>query len=411
MKSRTFREVAVTGIGVVTPGGIGVRAFWDSLFADPQPGAVRRIEEFDPSRWLDFRTAKRLDRVAQLGVAAAHEALTDAGLLADPDAPPSSAEGVALLPDLDPERIGVSIGTGIGGVTTLETQIGILAQRGERYVSPFTVPMTMPNAPAAELSLRYRTQGSTQMTTTACASGTDAIAGGARMVADGRADLVIAGGADCSLSPICLAGFANARALSSSGISRPFDARRDGLAASETAGILILEPLEAALARGARIWFTVLGAGSTSDAYHITSPAPKGAGARRCMLEALDDAALQPSDITHINAHATSTPAGDLAEAQAIGAVFGATRPPTTSIKGVTGHSFGAAGAVEAVAVALTMAQRTLPPTAGLTEPDPAIDLDVVTSARDWTPGPVLSNSFGFGGHNAALVLAPHDPA
>lgn len=407
MRTREMRAVAVTGIGAVTPGGIGVPAFWESLFAPAPARAVRTIDDFDASEWLDFRTARRLDRVAHLAIAAAHEALHDAGLLADPAAVPSSPEAQLLLEDIDPTKIAIALGTGIGGVDTLETQMGVLSERGERLVSPFTVPMTMPNAPAAAISLRYGIQGTSQTITTACASATDAIAIGARMIAEGRADIVVTGGADHSLTPTCLAGFRNMRALSPTGISRPFDRDRDGLAASETAGILILEPLETARARGAKIYMVIGGSGSTSDAYHLTSPSPQGAGALRCMSEAIHDAELEPSDIKHVNAHGTSTPVGDLAEANAIATLFGAHRPPVTSIKGVTGHSFGAAGAVEAVAIAMTFSTQTLPPTIGMTTQDPAVDLDIVTVGRPWAPGPVVSNSFGFGGHNSSVVFLP----
>ncbi|SDK49609.1 3-oxoacyl-[acyl-carrier-protein] synthase II [Glycomyces sambucus] len=408
MKQRTVDHVvAVTGIGALAPGGIGARAFWDALFAVPRHRPVRSVEGFDPSMWLGFKDAKRLDRVSQMAVAAADEALRDAGLLAHPDAGPATPDGTALLAGIDPERTAVSLGTGIGGVATLEAQMGVRERRGNRLVSPFTVPMTMPNAPAAALSLRYGLRGSAQTITTACASATDAIAAGARLIAEGRADLVVTGGADHSLTPTCIAGFRNMRALSPTGVSRPFDTGRDGLAASESAGVLVLEPLAAALDRGARVYMTVLGAGSSSDAHHITSPAPHGAGALRCMTEALDDADLRPGDIAHVNAHGTSTPAGDLAEAQALAALFGAHRPPVTSIKGVTGHSFGAAGGIEAVAVALTIAGRTLPPTIGHERAGEGIEADIVTAPRDWTPGPVISNSFGFGGHNASVVFGP----
>lgn len=407
MRNRVLRKVAVTGIGVVAPGGVGVEAFWASLFQSAPPRTVRTIEEFEASEWMDHRTARRLDRVSHLAVAAAHEALTDAGLLADPAAAPSSTKSQLLTDGIDQTRIAITLGTGIGGVDTLETQMGVRAERGDRLVSPFTVPMTMPNAPAAALSLRYGIQGPAQTITTACASATDAIAMGARLIAEGRADVVLSGGADHSLTPTCVAGFRNMRALSPTGFSRPFDTARDGLAASETAGILVLEPLESALARGARIYMIVAGSGSTSDAHHLTAPSPEGAGALRCMTEAIDDAELVPSDVAHVNAHGTSTPAGDLAEARAIATLFGAHRPPVTSIKGVTGHSFGAAGAVEAVAVAMTYATATLPPTVGVTDPDPEMDIDIVTTGRAWEPGPVISNSFGFGGHNASVVFTP----
>ena len=230
------------------------------------------------------------------------------------------------------------------------------------------------------------------------------------MVSSGTADVVLAGGTDSSLTPTCLAGFANMRALSASGFSRPFDRDRDGLAASEACGILVLEPLDRAIERGAHIYMTVEGTASTSDGHHVTAPAPHGPGAERCMRLALADAGLEPADITHINAHGTSTGLNDAAESEAIVRVFGETRPLVTSIKGVTGHSFGAAGAVEAVAVALTMRARTVPLTMGLENVDPDIHANIARSATAWSPAPVMSNSFGFGGHNGSIVFAPYQP-
>jgi 3-oxoacyl-[acyl-carrier-protein] synthase II len=265
----------------------------------------------------------------------------------------------------------------------------------------------MPNAPAGAISIRYGLRGPATTISTACAAGTDGIAAGARMVAQGTADLVVAGGTDSSLTGVCIAGFANMRALSRSGFSRPFDRDRDGLAAAEASGILVLEEYDAAVARGARIYMTIEGTASTADAHHVTAPAPHGTGAERTMRLALDDAGLTPEDITHINAHGTSTGLNDAAESEAVSRVFPTSSPVVTSIKGVTGHSFGATGAVEAVAVALTIKHRTVPPTVGLVTQDAEIPLDIPTEARPWEPGPVLSNSFGFGGHNGSLVFAP----
>lgn len=408
MKPALNRVVAVTGLGVVTPNAIGTDAFWTSLFHAVEPSSVRRMQGFDPRSWMSHKDAKHSDLATQFAIAAAHEALMDAGMLAGPDGEPSGAGADDhRLIGVDPVRAAVSLGTGIGGIGTLETQAEVLRSQGERRVSPFVVPMTMPNAPAAALTIRYGLAGPASTITTACAAGTDAIAAGARWVASGVADVVIAGGTDSSLTPTCVAGFANMGALSKSGMSRPFDKDRDGLAAAEACGILVLEPLDHAQARGAHIYMTIQGAASTADAHHITAPPVDGSGARRCMTLAIEDAGLTPADITHINAHGTSTSLNDAAEGLAIRQVFGESRPVVTSIKGVTGHSFGAAGAVEALAVALAMRHRTIPPTIGLTEQDPAIDLDVARSAVPWQPGPTLSNSFGFGGQNGSLVLAP----
>lgn len=411
MKPVQNRRVAVTGIGVVTPGGIGVDAFWKSLFEPVAPLAVRRVDETElgARRLMSHKNAKNSDIVTRMAVVAADEALRDAGLVkVDPEASnPSTTDTAELIDTIDHDRAAVSLGTGMGGVQTLAEQILLLDKKGERLVSPHTVPMVMPNAPAGAISIRYGLRGVATTITTACAAGTDGIAAGARMIAQGTADLVVAGGSDSSLTPVCIAGFANMRALSKTGIARPFDRDRDGLAASEAAGMLVLEPYDDAVARGARIYMTIDGAASTADAYHVTAPAPGGTGAERTMRLALDDAGISPEQVAHINAHGTSTGLNDKAESEAVSRVFGTTRPVVTSIKGVTGHSFGAAGAVEAVAVALTIATKTIPPTANLEHQDPEIDLDIPVKARPWQPGPVLSNSFGFGGHNGSLVFVP----
>jgi 3-oxoacyl-[acyl-carrier-protein] synthase II len=397
------RNVVVTGIGVVTPAGIGVPAFWDALMSPGSDERVRRLREFDPRRWLSHKGARTSDIATQMAVAAADEALEDAGLLT------RSVESADRRPVevRDPGRVAVVLGTGIGGVSTLETQSDVRREKGDRFVSPFVVPMVMPNAAAAALSIRYGAQGASLTVTTACAAGTDAIAMGARLIVSGIADIVIAGGSDSSLTPTCLAGFGNMRALSGSGISRPFDQDRDGLAAAEASGVVILEAEGSAVARGRTPYMIVAGAASTSDAHHVTAPSPGGLGAERCMRQAIADAGLGPADISHVNAHGTSTALNDSAEAAAIGRVFGAHRPLVTSIKGVTGHSFGAAGAVEAVAIALTIQRALIPPTAGLVHQDPDIDLEVARQPTPWVPGAVLSNSFGFGGHNGSVVFTP----
>ena len=384
------RRVVVTGIGVVSPAGIGLGAFWKGLQAPPPDRRERTVEDFDPSPWLSGKQARHLDRFTQFAVAAAQMALDDCG-----QAPSDSA------------RVGVQLGTGIGGVGTLETQVGVLAARGPGRVSPFTIPMVMPNAGAAAVSLRYGFQGPSETLTTACAAGTHSVSAGARMVADSRCDVVLAGGAESSMTPTTVAAFTIMTALSKTGLSRPFDAGRDGFCIAEGAAVLVLEEYDAARARGARIYGEVLGAASTCDAHHITAPSPDGAGAAACMRLALQDAELQPSDVRAVNAHGTSTPLNDAAEAAAVAAVFGAGTVPVSSIKGVTGHGLGAAGALEAASVLLSFVHRELPPTMGTTEVDPQLEVDVVLEPRAWEPGPTISNSFGFGGHNGSLVLGP----
>ena len=388
------RRVAVTGIGVVAPAGIGKEAFWSGLLS-PAPNGFRQIEDWDPSPYFDNpKEARRSDRVSQFTLAAAAEALEQAGEIS-----------------ADPARRGTFVGTGVGGIGTLEEQIEVRLSKGERRVSPFLVPMMMANAPAATISMRYGWQGPCENTVTACAAGTHAIGNAARMVADGRCDVVMAGGAEAPFTPTAVAGFGNMTALSNSGDSRPFDANRDGFVMAEGAAILVLEAWELAEARGATILGEVLGSASTADAHHITAPSPGGVGAVTCMQLAMDDAGITPDQVRHINAHGTSTDKNDAAEAAAVAKVFGTddSGPLVTSTKGITGHALGAAGALEAVAVLLAMQHGKVPPTAGLTERDPELPaINIVESGpADWEPGPALSNSFGFGGHNGTLVLGP----
>jgi 3-oxoacyl-[acyl-carrier-protein] synthase II len=384
------RRVVVTGLGVVSPAGIGLDAFWKGLRTPPPDRRERTVDDFDPSPWLSGKEARHLDRFTQFAVAAADMALADAGPV-----------------PTDPTCVGVQLGTGIGGVGTLETQVGVLAARGPGRVSPFTIPMVMPNAGAAALSLRYGFQGPSETLTTACAAGTHSVSAGARMIADGRCDTVLAGGAESSMTPTTVAAFTVMTALSKTGLSRPFDGGRDGFCIAEGAAVLVLEEREAALARGARVYGEVLGNASTCDAHHITAPSPGGAGAAACMRLALEDAELEASDVRAVNAHGTSTPLNDAAEAAAVRTVFGAGAVPVSSIKGVTGHGLGAAGALEAASVLLSFVHRELPPTMGTTEVDPALEVDVVLEPRAWEPGPTISNSFGFGGHNGSIVLGP----
>ncbi len=387
------RRVAVTGVGVVAPCGIGQDAFWSGL-TGPAPTGERRVVGLDATAIYGPKEVRRVDPFTQFAAVAAAEAVADAG-------GPDALAG-------DPDRAGVAIGTGIGGIASFEEQHSVLLERGARRVSPFLVPMMMGNRAAADLSMRYGLRGPCEATVTACAAGTHSVGNGARLIATGRCDVVLAGSAEAAMTPLSLAGFANMTAMSSTGLSRPFDARRDGFVMGEGGAVLVLEELDRAVARGARIYAELAGAASTADAHHITAPAPDGAGAVACMELALLDAGLTPAEVTHINAHGTSTPKNDTAEAEAITKVFGSPGPAVTSIKGVTGHSLGAAGSLEAVALALSFVHRTIPPTVGWEVPDPDIHLDLVVGGpRRWEPGPALSNSFGFGGHNGTIVMVP----
>jgi 3-oxoacyl-[acyl-carrier-protein] synthase II len=386
------RRVAVTGLGVLSSCGTGIDAFWDGL-CGPAPEGERRVHDFDPESVFDNpKEARRADRVTQLALAAATQALAHAGDITG-----------------DPLRRGVLIATGIGGIGTLEEQITLYAEKGARRVSPFLVPMMMPNAPSATVSMRWGWQGPCQTVSTACAASTHALVDAAMWIASGRCDVVAAGGSEAAMTPVGLAGFTNMTAMSSRNVSEPFAATRDGFVIAEGAAVLILEAWEVAEARGATILGEILGGASTADAHHITAPAPGGRGALSCMEIALTASGLEPGDIAQVNAHGTSTPLNDAAEAEAMVKLFGSPGPPVTSIKGVTGHSLGAAGAIEAVSVIESMRRGLIPPTAITTEVDPElppIDL-VLGEARSWTPGPTISNSFGFGGHNGSLVLAP----
>ena len=387
------RRVAITGYGVVAPCGIGRKAFWDGLNG---PGITghRSIEiaDWDPLPYFDNpKEARRADRVEQFAVAAAAEAFEHAG-----------------RPSAESHRFGTIYATGVGGLRSTEEQIEVLLTKGERRVSPFLVPMMMPNAPGAAISMRYGLRGPNETITTACAASTHAIGYAARLIAWDMCDAVVTGGAESAGCPIGVASFGNMTALSTSGSSRPFDVERDGFVLGEGAAVLMLEEWSAAENRGATIVGEVLGAGSNADAHHITAPAPGGVGAIACMRLALADAGLEPGDIGHINAHGTSTPLNDAAEAAAITEIFGPRGVPMTSTKGVTGHALGAAGALEAVAMLLAMEHGLIPPTAGTTVVDPEFTIDlVIGTPRSWQPGPSISNSLGFGGHNGSIILGP----
>ncbi len=388
----TKRRVAVTGLGVVSSCGIGLDSFWDGL-CGAAPVGERRITDFDPTPHFDSpKEIRRSDRCTQFAIAAADMAFESSG-----------------IPEIDPFRMGVMIGTGIGGVATFEDQIKVMIEKGERRVSPFLIPMMMANAAPAAISMKHNLCGPAENVCTACAAGTHAITNAARLISTGRCDLMVAGGAEAAFTGIAIAGFTNMTAFSSSGISRPFDAERDGFVMGEGAGVLILENFDTAVDRGATIYAEVLGGASTADAHHITAPSPGGVGAIRCIELALEEAGLAPDQIGHINAHGTSTPLNDMAEAQAMAEVFGSEGPLVTSTKGITGHTLGAAGALEAVAVVLALQKGLIPPTAGFANSDPDMPpVNLVTGeAKAWNPAPAMSNSFGFGGHNGSIVIGP----
>lgn len=336
-------------------------------------------------------------RFQQFAVVAADEALKDSGLVID---------------ESNAERVGVIVGSGIGGLGTMEDQHTILLEKGPSRVSPFLVPMMIVDLAAGHISIRSGAKGINYAPVSACATGNHSLGEAAEVIRRGQADAVIAGGFDCGITPLGLAGFAAARALSTrnddpTAASRPFDAGRDGFVIGEGGGILVLEELESARARGARIYAELVGYGATADAYHMTAPAPDGNGARRAMIQALEQSGLSPADIGYINAHGTSTQLGDAAETGAIKAVFGDNAPPVSSTKSMTGHLLGGAGALEAVVCVLALRDGILPPTINLTVPDAACDLDYVPNvARTASVSAALSNSFGFGGHNACLIFA-----
>ncbi len=404
-------RVVVTGMGLQTPAGTGLESFWSTLLAgrsvaatitrfDPSPLSVRfgcEITDFDPVPYLGPKESRRVDRAAQLGYAASADALADAG-----------------DPGVDPARGGVIAGTGIGGLITLEEQVKIYMEKGPDRVSPFFVPMMMANATAGIIGIHLGWMGPNLCITTACAAGANAIGEGVRLIRDGLADAVMAGGTECAITPPAVAAFARMGALSKRNdepelASRPFDADRDGFVMGEGAGMVVLERADRAEARGAHIYGEIAGYGTNSDAFHITAPSQGGAGAAACMQLAIDDAGLTAADIGHVNAHGTSTELNDAAEGEAIRKVFGDASPPITSTKGVTGHLVGAAGAIEAIAALQAARTGIVPPTANhhrLGDDIPEIDV-VHGEPRSIPVGPALSNSFGFGGHNAALVLVP----
>jgi 3-oxoacyl-[acyl-carrier-protein] synthase II len=396
------RRVVITGVGAVTPLGVGADVLYER-WAAGECGILDgagACTDFEPSELLSVKEIRRLDRFSQLALVAAGEAMADAGW----------DGGMAY----DPLRVGCVVSTGIGGIQTIELQHDVLRDRGPARMSPLGIPAQMPNAAAAAVSMKYGLKGQMFSIVSACSSGAHAIGAALRMIQYDDADAVVVGGAEATLTPFGFGSFNSMQALSPTGISRPFDARRDGFVMGEGAGVLVLEEASAAEARGASILGEVSGYGSTSDAYHLTAPEPSGVAATRAIELALTDAGIGPDEVDYINAHGTSTQLNDAAETAAIKRALGedrAYRIPISSTKSAVGHLLGAAGAVEAVATVKTLGTRIIPPTIGYEVPDPECDLDYVPGeARplilsNGRPPTALSNSFAFGGHNVALVF------
>jgi len=408
-------RVVVTGMGVVTALGSDLETFWNNLAAGKS--GITRIESFDvsefptqiaaeikdfnPEDYMDKKEARRMDRFVQLAVAAGKMAMRDAGL--EPGA------------NIDPERLGVIVGSGIGGLGTWEEQHSILLEKGPKRVSPFFIPMMIANMASGQISIIIGAKGPNTTAVTACATGTHSIGDSFKLIQRGEADAMICGGAEAAIRPTGLAGFCSMRAMSTRNdepekASRPFDIERDGFVMGEGSGVLVLESLEHALKRGARIYAEVIGYGMSGDAYHMTDPDPDGAA--RCMQRALKDAGIAPEAIDYINAHGTSTPVGDKSETTAIKKTFGdhAYKLAVSSTKSMTGHLLGAAGGIEAVILALTLKNGVIAPTINLENPDPECDLDYVpNAARKADVRTALSNSFGFGGHNATIVMRKYE--
>jgi 3-oxoacyl-[acyl-carrier-protein] synthase II len=406
-------RVVITGMGAVTPIGNDVPSMWDALVAgrsgagpitaydasDQNVRIAAEVKGFDPVALLDYRTVRRTDRFAQLVLVSADQAIEDAGITFQQDGPNTN--------------VGIIIGTGIGGLHTLIENMGIMRERGPRRVSALMIPMMMPNAGAGQIAIKYGIHGMAISLSAACATGTNAVGEGVERIRRGAADVMICGGSESVMDPLALAALGNMGAVSQrnddpEGASRPFDADRDGFLMAEGAAALVLESLEHARARGAHIYAEVAGYGASCDAFHITAPDEEGAGAVLSMKDALRDARLGADDIDYINAHGTSTPLNDRTETTAIHSVFGrrAKKVPVSSTKSMVGHLMGAAGAVEAIVCAKTLETGVLHPTINYETPDPECDLDCVPNeARETNPRTALSNSFGFGGHNATLIF------
>jgi 3-oxoacyl-[acyl-carrier-protein] synthase II len=410
------KRVVVTGLGCISPLGNDAQTLWGNLIegrsgvslithydtSEHKCKIAAEVKDFDAAALFGSREARRMDRVTQFALAATIQAVQHSGL---------------QINDANRDRIGVVIGTGIGGINTLYEQMQVYAERGPSRVSPFLVPMMLPDASAGMVAIQLGVRGPNMAVVTACATGTNAIGEAAEVIRRGQADIVLSGGSEAAIIPIAMAGLSVMTALSShnddpQGASRPFDLNRDGFVMGEGAAILVLESLEHAQARNAPILAELRGYGSTNDAFHISAPAENGAGAMRCIRMALNDAGLDRIDIDYINAHGTSTPLNDRSETAAIKAVFEeqAYKIPISSTKSMTGHLLGASGAIEALVCIKVLEQHILPPTINYQTPDPDCDLDYVPNAARSIPvRHAMSNSFGFGGHNATIILSKHD--
>ena len=407
-----LKRVVITGLGIISPVGTGLEKFWTSLTAgvsgirlltrfDPTDFKTKiagEVKDFEPTRYMDRKEARRMDRFTQFAVAASGMAIEDAAL---------------NFQNEDRDRIGVILGSGVGGIETLEEQAHVLFEKGPGRVSPLFVPMMIANMGSGQVAIKHRLRGPNTTSVSACASSSNAIGDAFKILQYGRAEVMITGGAEAAITPLAMAGFIQMKAMSTRNeepekSSRPFDLGRDGFVIGEGAAILILETLEHALDRGARIYAEIVGYGSTCDAFHMTAPDPEGYGAANSMKEALGDAGIKPSEVDYINAHATATPPGDKAETLAIKKVFGeyASKVAISSTKSMTGHLLGASGGLEAIVCVLAIKEGIIPPTINYEQPDPDCDLDIVPNiARKLKVDVALSNSFGFGGHNATLVF------
>ena len=413
------RRVVVTGAGLVTPVGNDVESTWEGLLEgrsgaapitlfDASEHDVRfacEVKDFDPHAWLDRKEVKRTDRFLQFALATAQQAVDAAG----------AEDAIAAMPD---DRVGVLVGSGIGGLSTLEEQHSRLLERGPGRVSPFFIPMFIADMASGLISMRYGARGPNYATVSACSSSAHALGLAYRSIRTGEADMMITGGTEATVTPLCIAGFSSMKALSTRNddperASRPFDAERDGFVLGEGAGMVVLETLASARERGAPILAEFRGFGQSADAHHMTAPAPRGEGAQLAMRKAIEDAGEELEAVGYVNAHGTSTPANDSTETVAIREVFGehADELCVSSTKSMTGHTLGAAGAIEGVITMLACERGILPPTANYEHPDPECDLDYVTDGpRESSVRLALTNSFGFGGHNVCLALGPHEP-
>jgi 3-oxoacyl-[acyl-carrier-protein] synthase II len=408
----SIRRVVVTGVGIVAPVGLDTKSAWENILAgksgiqpithfDVEPFSTRfggPIYGFDPEQYVSKKDARKMDKFIHYGIGAGSQAIEDAGI---------------EITDANRKRIGVAVGSGIGGISGIESSYAAYLKGGPRRISPFFVPANIVNMVAGDLSIKYGLKGPNYSIVSACSSGTHNIGEAALMIQYGVVDAMLAGGAEMATTPVGLGGFAAAKALSTRNdapelASRPFDRDRDGFVLSDGAGVVFLEEYEMAKARGARIYAEIAGVGMNSDAYHMTAPSENGEGASDCMLLALESAGTNPGDVDYINAHGTSTPAGDIAETKGIKRAFGehAKRLAVSSTKSMTGHMLGAAGGAEAIFTLLAMRDQVAPPTINYETPDPECDLDYVpNTAREMTIDVAVSNSFGFGGTNGSLVF------